>query len=196
MRKCKKLINSHLIYLVVISFVSFSLILITQKRVIDNQNTKSNVELEVVVSEMEIATDIVEIAKEEQYILRADIPLDYDLQLYIHNKCIEKCIDENIVYALIWSESRFQADVISKTGDYGLMQINAKYHFKAMQDKYGIKVKDEMLSTKVNLDYGISLISDLVSKYGLEKGLAKYKGSSQNAKYAIDKIKEYEENIF
>lgn len=53
------------------------------------------------------------------------IPLDVNLQWYIIQKCEAKAIPPELVMALIWRESRYQADAISNTNDYGLMQINA-----------------------------------------------------------------------
>lgn len=53
------------------------------------------------------------------------VPLDADIQRYINQKCEANGIPTELVIALIWRESRYQADAISSTNDYGLMQINA-----------------------------------------------------------------------
>lgn len=53
------------------------------------------------------------------------VPLDVNIQWYINAQCEVKGIPTTLVLALIWQESRFQADVISATEDFGLMQVNA-----------------------------------------------------------------------
>jgi len=53
------------------------------------------------------------------------VPLDADIQRYINEKCEANGIPTELVIALIWRESRYQADAVSSTNDYGLMQINA-----------------------------------------------------------------------
>lgn len=53
------------------------------------------------------------------------VPLDINIQWYINAQCKAKGIPTILVLALIWQESRYQADVISATNDYGLMQVNA-----------------------------------------------------------------------
>lgn len=53
------------------------------------------------------------------------VPLDINLQWYLNAQCEVKGIPTELALALIWRESRYQADVISATNDYGLMQVNA-----------------------------------------------------------------------
>ena len=106
---------------------------------------------------------------------RRDIPLSPEFQEYVVKKCEKEQIDSNLVYAIMWHETRFQSDLISKTDDYGLMQINRQAHFSELQRRYGITDMKQMLEPYRNAEYGIELIASLVERYGVEKGLAAYK---------------------
>lgn len=57
-----------------------------------------------------------------------DIELSDELQEYTIGICEEYEVDPVMVFAIMGCESEYQADVISKTGDYGLMQINICNH--------------------------------------------------------------------
>ena len=57
-----------------------------------------------------------------------DVPLSKELQDYIRNLCDEYGIPIELVIAIIDVESTFRANVVSKTNDYGLMQINKCNH--------------------------------------------------------------------
>lgn len=106
---------------------------------------------------------------------RKDIPLSPEFQEYVVKKCEKEKIDSNLVYAIMWHETRFQSDLISETDDYGLMQINRQAHFSELQRRYGITDMKQMLEPYRNAEYGIELIASLVNRYGVEKGLAAYK---------------------
>ena len=84
-----------------------------------------------VIPTTELATELATILQQETTLQPFEplpIPLDVNLQWYIIQKCEAKAIPPELVIALIWRESRYQADVISSTGDYGLMQINKINH--------------------------------------------------------------------
>lgn len=70
---------------------------------------------------------IVEIIQPIATYPRYDIPLEDDLQEYIWNLANEYEISYEMVLAVINAESSFRADVVSRTNDYGLMQINSRY---------------------------------------------------------------------
>ena len=57
-----------------------------------------------------------------------DIPLDHETQDYMFQECSRYGVPSGIIVALMETESGFRTDVISKTNDYGLMQINACNH--------------------------------------------------------------------
>lgn len=106
---------------------------------------------------------------------RKDIPLSAKLQEFVTEKCAQEQIDTNLVYAIMWHETRFQPDAISKTQDYGLMQINKPAHFAELQERYGISDMREMLEPYKNAEYGIELIASLIHEHGVKNGLAAYK---------------------
>lgn len=57
-----------------------------------------------------------------------DIPLSQSLQRYIYEICADENVPVTLIYAMIEHESGFNPEVVSKTDDYGLMQINEVNH--------------------------------------------------------------------
>lgn len=92
-----------------------------------------------------------------------NIPLDQELQEYTYNRCVEYGIDEyyDLVLALMWQESNFKPDVISRTNDYGLMQINKANH-KWISELLGTT---NFLDAHQNINAGTYIISKLLLKY-------------------------------
>lgn len=92
---------------------------------------------------------------EEQGFTPWGIPLSDDLQLYIYDLCEEYGISYAMVIAMIDVESSFDAEAISSTNDYGLMQINKINH------------KDNMdyLNPYDNVKHGIRELHKLTKKY-------------------------------
>lgn len=66
-----------------------------------------------------------------------DVPLDTDIQDELFALCEEYDLDPALVLAIIEVESGFDADVISSTNDYGLMQIN-RSNFEWLAEDLGI----------------------------------------------------------
>lgn len=66
------------------------------------------------------------------------------------------------VHRVLGNTGGFNADIVSKTGDYGLMQINEINH-KWLAETYGMT---DMLNAKENIYCGVKMIADLVHKYG------------------------------
>lgn len=92
---------------------------------------------------------------EEQGFEPWDIPLSDDLQQYIYSLCEEYNISYAIVVAMIDVESSFDSKVVSGTGDYGLMQINAINHKEDM----------DYLNPYDNVEHGIKALNRLAKKY-------------------------------
>lgn len=57
-----------------------------------------------------------------------DVPMDQELQEFVYYLSVGYNIDFTFTMALIQKESDFQTEVISRTHDYGLMQINKVNH--------------------------------------------------------------------
>ncbi len=92
-----------------------------------------------------------------------DIPLSFDLQLYTYSRCADLGISEyyELVLAMMWQESNFKPNIISKTNDYGLMQINICNH-DWLSKELGIT---DFLDPYQSIDAGTHIIASLLLKY-------------------------------
>lgn len=92
-----------------------------------------------------------------------DIPLSKELQLYTYTRCVDYGIADHyeLVLAMMWQESNFTPDTISKTNDYGIMQINACNH-EWLRDMLGTT---DFLDASQNIDAGTYIISRMLLKY-------------------------------
>lgn len=101
------------------------------------------------------------------------------LKEYNHTDLYETCI------ALMYHESEFQEDVISKTNDHGLMQINAG-NFNWLRDTLNISSLDDPYD---NIDCGVYILTSAFEKYGdIEAALVAYNqghcGEVRSTKYS------------
>lgn len=87
--------------------------------------------------------------------------LSDDLQEYTYYMCQAYYIDFDFVMALMFTESSFRTDVVSKTNDYGLMQINSINH-KELEDKLGIT---DLTDGYQNIRAGLYILRGLFEKY-------------------------------
>lgn len=149
---------------------------------------------------------IVEQATEqEQLSMRYyNIPLSYDLQEYIAEICNESCVPVPLVLAVIEQESQFDANAISKTNDYGLMQIN-KLNHPEMAEKFHCT---DMLDSYQNVYCGIKILGNYIFKYdgnitkalmaynmgerGAERAWAKGVTSTKYTDIVLELVKKYE----
>lgn len=92
-----------------------------------------------------------------------DIKLSQELQLYTYTKCADLGIAEDyeLVLAMMWQESNYTPDLISKTNDYGLMQINICNH-KWLSEELGLT---DFLDPYQSIDAGTHIIASLLLKY-------------------------------
>lgn len=98
-----------------------------------------------------------------QYEYWEDIPLDEEVQEHIFSLCEEKGIDPEIVFAMIWRESRYQADVIGDSGkSFGLMQVQERLH-KDRMERLGVT---DLLDPIQNVTVGIDFLDELSRRYG------------------------------
>ena len=120
----------------------------------------------------------------------AEIPLDKDLQLYTYNLCQEKQVDYDLVLAVMWNESRFNANALNYntngTYDHGIMQINDIMKDYALES---CKVKD-LNNTKDNILVGTTRLSEMVQKYGESQGLIAY-GLGENGMEKLNRKGKY-----
>jgi len=122
--------------------------------------------------------------KEPEETYELDVPLENELQSYIYELCTESDLPYTLVIALIERESSYRADVISKTDDWGLMQINSINH-KTLADELGIT---DFLDPEQNCTAGIHMLSQYYRKYGdCHLALMAYNLGEKGAKRCWDK---------
>ncbi len=136
----------------------------------NNLETQTASEKEVVVQQTEpqvsptpTPVPIVEKAEVivEEVFEPYDIPLSTEIQEYTYELCKERGLEFEIVLALMFAESSYRPSLISKTNDYGIMQIN-KCNHQRLKSELGIT---DFLDVKQNIDAGTYLLSELAAKY-------------------------------
>lgn len=95
-----------------------------------------------------------------------DVPLDRNLQEYIHALCEESGLPYTLVIAVVEAESSYRPDVISITDDYGLMQIRGLCH-EWIREELGTK---DFLNPYENVRAGIWILSGYYANYGYASG--------------------------
>ena len=90
-----------------------------------------------------------------------DCGLDEETQEFVFYLCEGYGLDWTLVMALMRHESEFTADVISRTNDYGLMQINVVNH-EWLRDTLGIT---DFLDKEQNIRAGVFVLRKLFEKY-------------------------------
>ena len=93
-----------------------------------------------------------------------DIPLSEDLQKYVIVQSETVGLDPKLVLAVMKVESNFKSNLISKTNDYGLMQIN-KVNHKWLKKELGIT---DFLDPKQSIDCGIHMLADIATRHNDE----------------------------
>ncbi len=110
----------------------------------------------------EIVTEPVPLPTEtETPITYYDVPLSESLQEYIFFLCDNNNVPVPLVMAIIEKESAFDANAVSRTNDYGLMQINKANH-EWLSEEYGVT---DFLDPYQNVYCGIELLGDYLHTY-------------------------------
>lgn len=122
-------------------------------------------QLEMKIEELTVEETIEETSEEpieETTVLPTiDCALDEETQNMIYEKCVEYDVEFPLVMAVIFRESSFRPNIISETGDYGLMQINSVNH-GWLSEELGLT---DFLDPDQNTTAGIYMLSDLFNKY-------------------------------
>lgn len=92
---------------------------------------------------------------------RITCPLDDETQQMILEKTEEHGIDFAFTMGIIYTESRFQPEVISSGGDYGLMQIN-KVNHEWLSETLGLT---DFLDPEQNVTAGLYILDYLFDRY-------------------------------
>lgn len=90
-----------------------------------------------------------------------DIPLTEELQTFTFYLCEDYGADYEMVLALMDRESDYTASAISKTNDYGIMQINRINH-EWLTEELGIT---DFLDPEQNIRCGVYILAELGEKY-------------------------------
>lgn len=104
-----------------------------------------------------------------------DIPLSSELQEYTFGRCEElgltgSPIDYETVLAIMSKESDYTADAVSRTGDYGIMQINQVNH-EWMAEALGFtvpeghEIAEAYLDPEQCIEAGTEILARLAEKY-------------------------------
>lgn len=109
--------------------------------------------------EDEITIEIEPVKEMETYIEESFI--SEDIQKVIYEASEEYGISYPLLLAMVETESSGQPNVISRTNDYGLMQINRQNH-GWLRDEHGIT---DFLDPSQNLKAGCIILQDLIEKY-------------------------------
>ena len=101
---------------------------------------------------------------------RLRYPLRYSEYVKVHAR--ENHLDPALLAAVIYQESKFDADAESKSGAIGLMQLTpATAHGIAIRTGGTRFHTSDLLDPELNIRYGAWYLEDLMQKYGSE-GLA------------------------
>lgn len=107
-----------------------------------------------------------------------DVPLSAEIQDAIFTECKVKNVPEDLVIALIGVESRYNPKCISRTSDYGLMQINICHKESLKRD---LQITD-LLDSKQNIKAGVHMLSWIVNKYSnINQALMVYNSGESGA---------------
>lgn len=113
-----------------------------------------------------------------------NVNLDEDIQEFIYCLSYGYNIDFPFVMALIQKESSFKVDTVSRTNDYGLMQINTINH-EWLSERFGFT---DYLDPYQNTRAGLYILRKLFEKYeDPSKVLMAYNMGETGAKKLWDK---------
>lgn len=111
--------------------------------------------------------------------------LDYELQEYTYELCIENNIEEyfTLILCQLYYESQYKTDIISETNDYGIAQIN-KCNHNWLSKKLGIT---DFLDAKQSISCNIHMMSSYLKKYSVESSLFCYNTGKPNGSNAYSR---------
>lgn len=114
-----------------------------------------------------------------------DISLSEELQDELFKLCDEYDIDEKLMLSVMFVESSYRTDVISKTNDYGLMQIN-KINHEWLGELLNI---EDFLDPIQNMRAGVYLFSQymVATDENIHKSAMMYKSGEYGAKRLFNK---------
>ena len=143
----------------------------------------AKVETVTVTETVEVPATSTEELPEPLEITYYNVPLSHGLQEYIYELCEEEHVPMSLIIAMIDHESRFNPEAISRTNDYGLMQINEVNH-ESLEERYRCA---DMFNPYQNVFCGIKVIGSYIETYGdYTKALMAYNMGNYGARKAWD----------
>ena len=113
--------------------------------------------------------------------------LDYELQDYLYETCKKYGVEEHyeLLMAQMYNESRFNPNLISKTHDWGIMQINECNH-EWLSKTLGIT---NFLNPYQSIECGVYMMSGYLKKYPVETALVAYNAGESKVKNGVTSTK-------
>lgn len=96
--------------------------------------------------------------------------------------------DPYVIAAIVVHESTVRANAVSKGGDYGLMQIHWKAHYKTLQQRFSIKSSKGLFDPRINIFFGTEIFADCMKKSSTDLWGALMRYSSGSRKLATKVI--------
>lgn len=128
-----------------------------------------------------LVLDKIDFEAEREYTYYA-IPLSDELQEYTQTLCRIYEVDYKLALAVMSVESDFRPNLISRTNDYGIMQIN-KVNHKRLKGALGIT---DFLDPYQNILAGVAMLSEL-NGYSTTQALMIYNCGASGAKNLWEK---------
>lgn len=115
------------------------------------------------VSSMETLANTNDIIHEkiEEAFIPLDVPMSLEMQKYIEHIATQNGVEFTLAMAVIFHESNYTEKIISKSNDYGYMQINVCAH-NYLRNELGVT---DFLNGYDNVKAGTYLLGDYMSKY-------------------------------
>lgn len=147
--------------------------------VIRHEGISSESVLDTVAGTLDDLVDAIKEFQNEYALANQPVPLERTPQEiytdYVYEICGEIYPDVNPMYveAIIWHESRFQADVVNpRSGTTGLMQVSPKWH-TARANALGVS---DLTDPYGNILVGCDILHELTEKYSFDYALDFFAG--------------------
>ena len=131
------------------------------------QNAANPCSLPMAEPEIEVSVPTVAIPTYDIPDIYENIPLDDALKAYIISAANAEGIPEEILFSMAWRESMFDTDIVSKSDDHGLFQIN-RFNFKHLAEKLGVTLEEfqkMIYDPYVNTDCMIIILTECRDNY-------------------------------
>lgn len=137
--------------------------------------------------------------------LKIRYPLKYESIIELESKA--NSLDSSLVEAVIWTESKFKPNAVSKSGAVGLMQLMPKTA-EWCAELLGIDYNYELLiSPNYNIKLGTYYLNYLLNKFDTVNAIAAYNAGEGNvskwissslkpSEYPIKETRDYIERVF